>query len=227
MRGQILKHPEMCQAEGMALQKGMNFCPHKDHSVLLMSRRPNAPYRDRVEDDGLTLIYEGHDVARGQGAHDPKKADQPQYLPSGKLTENGKFVEAAVVHKSGGATRNVRVYEKLLVGIWADNGDFALVDAWQEPSGKRQVFKFKLIPVELGNTRNIPSFAAGPSRFIPSSVKQEVWLRDGGKCRQCGATTELHFDHDLPFSKGGTSLMAENIQLLCARHNLEKSDKIQ
>ena len=38
---------------------------------------------------------------------------------------------------------------------------------------------------------------------------------------------ELHFDHVLPYAKGGTSLTAENVQLLCARHNLSKSDKIQ
>ncbi|MBU1705892.1 hypothetical protein KKG19_04190 [Patescibacteria group bacterium] len=31
----------------------------------------------------------------------------------------------------------------------------------------------------------------------------------------------------VPFSKGGTSLKAENIQLLCARHNLAKRDKIE
>lgn len=36
----------------------------------------------------------------------------------------------------------------------------------------------------------------------------------------------LHFDHDIPFSKGGSSLTAENVRLLCAKHNLEKSDKI-
>jgi len=65
------------------------------------------------------------------------------------------------------------------------------------------------------------------SRIIPTSVKLEVWARDGGKCVVCGATDELHFDHILPLSKGGTSLMDENIQLLCARHNLSKSIKIQ
>jgi 5-methylcytosine-specific restriction endonuclease McrA len=65
------------------------------------------------------------------------------------------------------------------------------------------------------------------SRIIPTSVKLEVWMRDGGRCVTCGATDELHFDHIVPFSKGGTSLKAENIQLLCARHNLEKSAKIQ
>ena len=39
---------------------------------------------------------------------------------------------------------------------------------------------------------------------------------------QCGATDNLHFDHVLPFSKGRSSLLAENVQLLCARHNLQK-----
>jgi 5-methylcytosine-specific restriction endonuclease McrA len=43
----------------------------------------------------------------------------------------------------------------------------------------------------------------------------------------CGATDELHFDHILPFARGGTSLTAANVQLLCARHNLAKSDRIE
>jgi 5-methylcytosine-specific restriction endonuclease McrA len=42
----------------------------------------------------------------------------------------------------------------------------------------------------------------------------------------CGATTGLHFDHDIPYSKGGASITADNVQLLCAQHNLEKHDKI-
>ncbi|MFV2056713.1 MAG: HNH endonuclease [Thiohalomonadales bacterium] len=55
----------------------------------------------------------------------------------------------------------------------------------------------------------------------------EVWKRDGGKCIECGATDELHFDRILPYSKDGSSLTGENVQLLCARHNLQKHDKIQ
>ncbi len=42
-----------------------------------------------------------------------------------------------------------------------------------------------------------------------------------------GATDELHFDHDLPYSKGGTSITADNVKILCARHNLQESDKIE
>jgi len=64
------------------------------------------------------------------------------------------------------------------------------------------------------------------TRLIPTAVKLEVWRRDGGRCVTCGATDNLHFDHIIPYSKGGTSLHADNIQLLCARHNLEKRDRI-
>jgi len=35
---------------------------------------------------------------------------------------------------------------------------------------------------------------------------------------------DLLFDH-IPFSKGGSSLTAANVRLLCAKHNLEKSER--
>jgi 5-methylcytosine-specific restriction endonuclease McrA len=63
-------------------------------------------------------------------------------------------------------------------------------------------------------------------RIIPTKIKLAAWQRDGGKCVECGATDELHFDHDLPWAKGGTSITEANVQLLCARHNLQKSDQI-
>ncbi|MFH1702449.1 MAG: HNH endonuclease [Nitrospirota bacterium] len=56
---------------------------------------------------------------------------------------------------------------------------------------------------------------------------KSIWQRDKGKCKKCGSKDNLHFDHILPYSKGGSSLLAKNVQLLCARHNLEKRDKIE
>jgi hypothetical protein len=119
------------------------------------------------------------------------------------------------------------VYEKLRPGIWSYNGIFHLIDSWREQSGVRQVFRFRLIAVEASEDLSQPvAVHAERRRIIPTPVKLEVWKRDGGKCVVCGAADDLHFDHVVPFSRGGTSRVSENIQLLCARHNLEKSDDI-
>jgi hypothetical protein len=194
-----------------------------------MSVRPNAPYRDEIKDDGSTLVYEGHDIPRTERAVDPKSVDQPEFIPSGSLTQNGKFHKAAQDYKAGRCPPElVRVYEKIRQGIWSYNGVFQLVDSWIESDGTRNVFKFELEAIE--EEVDAPDFArAHPhrGRVIPTYVKLEVWKRDGGKCVICGATEELHFDHIIPVSKGGTSLTAENIQLLCARHNIAKRDKIE
>jgi hypothetical protein len=207
----------------------MNFGLAGNHSVILMSLQPNAPYRDRIEDDGTILVYEGHDHPRTAMCPNPKVVDQPISYPNGSPTQNGKFFRAAQNAKAG--TRppeRVRAYEKLRKGIWAYNGIFHLVDAWQEQDEHRTVFKFKLIAVEGDEDLSRPTMIdATRRRIIPSAVKLEVWKRDGGKCVKCGATDELHFDHDLPWSKGGTSLIVENVQLLCARHNIGKRDKIE
>jgi len=144
------------------------------------------------------------------------------------LTENGKFYRAALEFKNGIATaRPVRVYEKIRQGIWSYNGVFHLVDAWCERDKRRLVFKFRLAAVQSGESAQpLGNGRAVRRRIIPTAVKMEVWKRDGGRCVVCGATDELHFDHDLPYSLGGTSLTAENVQLLCARHNLVKGAKI-
>jgi len=37
----------------------------------------------------------------------------------------------------------------------------------------------------------------------------------------CGSTKNLDFDHDIPFSKGGSRLTAANVRSLCAKCNLQ------
>jgi len=229
MANEIIPYHEMCRRELASLQRGMNFELATGRSVILMSLRRNAPYRDQIGDDGTTLVYEGHDAPRSDLDPDPKVVDQPESSPGGALTENGKFYRAAQLYKEGqGPPHAVHVYEKIHQGVWSYNGLFHLVDAWRERDERRVVFKsLKLVAA--------PDEGASPGRrrrwqerrrIIPTEVKVEVWSRDKGRCRICGATDELHFDHVLPYSKGGTSLTAANVQLLCARHNLAKGAKI-
>lgn len=228
--GDIISHVQMCSEEGgVMLQRGMNFRIKGNTSVILMSLRKGAPYADAVEDNGQTLIYEGHDVKRNESKY-PKLVDQLTHTAKGTITENGKFFQAAEKFKKTGNAELVKVYEKIKDGIWVFNGVFELVDAWIEKSGKRKVFKFKLKvtdkTIDEKEKRIIELKDLDHNRMIPTSVKLEVWKRDKGQCTQCGSKNNLHFDHIVPYAKGGTSLKAENIQLLCARHNLEKRDKI-
>lgn len=219
----------MCRREGSSLQAGMNFGLGSHHSVILMSVRPNAPYRDRLEDEGTTLIYEGHDHPKVKSCPNPKSVDQPACHSSGSPTQNGRFHQAAMQYKTGKREpERVRVYEKIKPGIWSYNGVFHLIDAWQERDDFRKVFKFKLVSTpDDETTATSTTRSIERRRIIPTAVKLAVWKRDAGKCTKCGATDELHFDHILPFSKGGTSITANNVQLLCARHNLEKKDRIE
>jgi 5-methylcytosine-specific restriction endonuclease McrA len=100
---------------------------------------------------------------------------------------------------------------------------------YQNDNSNRKVFKYTLEESEIEIEDNVlkENKLKPRTRIIPSSVKKEVWERDGGKCVICGAKDEIHFDHDLPYSKGGTSITANNVKILCARHNLQKSDKIE
>src|SRR5436853_5975064 len=99
MSDNVISYIDMCQREGASLQQGMNFGLGGDHSVILMSVRPNAPYKDRIEDDGSTLIYEGHDEPRSPSNMQPKELDQPERTPNGALTQNGRFFKAAQAFK--------------------------------------------------------------------------------------------------------------------------------
>jgi len=193
-----------------------------------MSLRSGAPYEDRFEETGRVIIYEGHDVPRTQSGPDPKEVDQPEFQPSGRLTQNGLFLDAVRLYKIGRAEAElVQVFEKIRDGIWVYNGLFRLMDAWQETSGRRQVFRFRLEIVD-GQAANVSgSPYEDHDRVIPSAVKIDVWKRDKGSCVKCGSKQNLHFDHVIPYSQGGSSKDSRNIQILCSKHNLAKHDRIE
>jgi hypothetical protein len=71
-----------------------------------------------------------------------------------------------------------------------------------------------------------PIFKHKTKRFPSERLKVQVLMRDGNKCRLCGITItgdNIHFDHITPWSKGGETIL-ENLQVLCAPHNLAKGN---
>lgn len=69
------------------------------------------------------------------------------------------------------------------------------------------------------------------SRDINLRLRFKVFQRDNFKCCICGASpakdpaVELHVDHIIPWSKGGETTI-ENLQTLCFKCNLGKSDLV-
>ena len=111
--------------------------------------------------------------------------------------------------------------------MWSLKGLFNLIDFRVQNDGKRNAFIFVLRLSESQNIEKSDLVNIEHTRLIPSEVKKEVWKRDKGVCVICGSNKNLHFDHDLPFSRGGTSLTEKNIKLLCAKCNLAKSNRIE
>ena len=73
--------------------------------------------------------------------------------------------------------------------------------------------------------------AVSASRSISDKLRYQVLKRDHFACRACGASpakdpsVELQIDHIIPWSKGGQTEL-ENLQTLCSKCNLGKSDSL-
>ncbi|OGM28157.1 hypothetical protein A2962_02100 [Candidatus Woesebacteria bacterium RIFCSPLOWO2_01_FULL_39_61] len=227
----VITHAELSNKEGMSLQRGMNYRPgDKEYSIFLMSVSPDAPYNDGFDAENKKLFYEGEDVSKREKAQ-PKEHDQPFFTKTGKRTNNGKFFKIAEDYKLGRRNKpeQIKVYEKIKNNVWSDKGFFYLTDAKYEHNDRenRKTFKFVLEPVSSHTGLSQEEYEDFEfSRRIPTEIKRIVWERDEGKCAKCGSKENLHFDHLIPFSKGGSSLDPKNIQVLCGKHNLQKSDKI-
>lgn len=94
---------------------------------------------------------------------------------------------------------------------WAPPPDWRPEPSWQPaPPGWQFWIPDELAPVGQRSTRS-----------IPQDVKIAVAARDGGRCRECGSDQDLHYDHVIPWSKGGANTV-QNIQLLCGPCNRRK-----
>jgi hypothetical protein len=103
-----------------------------------------------------------------------------------------------------------------------------------ENSGKVEVENSAKVKVEnSGGAKATPGEGSSKSkassellRFPNAALKREIWIRDRGKCqyrdlktgRVCASSFQVQVDHVEPFSLGGKTT-AENLRLLCRKHN--------
>lgn len=67
------------------------------------------------------------------------------------------------------------------------------------------------------------------SRRIPRPVQFRVLKRENQICSDCGKSVQdddIHFDHIIPHSKGGSS-DEHNVRLLCSKCNIRRSDRYE
>ena len=223
----LITKTELEKIEGKEIFN-MHFGAGEPYSVVLMSVQPDALYDDEKAVGGI-IIYQGHDNSEVERTQ-RKRVDQSR-LRYGEPTANGEFFDEAKRYETGETTtpRAVKVYEKIGTSYWTDLGFYALTKAIFKSDGVRKAFYFTLEPgFEFPNLGG----GEGPTehtRKIPREVKQYVMYRDKGRCvnEGCRSGKNLQFDHIIPFSQGGTSLSAENIQLLCYDCNQRKGANIE
>lgn len=127
-----------------------------------------------------------------------KLGAQPKYS---KLTKDVSSFSSGTYEKRFGSWR--RALEAFVA--WANEGIAANV-----------------VPVPKNGTppRRTPRHPNWRQRAI-------VLMRDGAACRLCGASpssgARLHIDHIVPWNRGGETVI-ENLQVLCERCNIGKSD---
>lgn len=77
-----------------------------------------------------------------------------------------------------------------------------------------------------GKKNTTPITRQRTPRNVNWRLRALVLMRDGARCRLCGADSQksvLHVDHVVPWSRGGETLL-ENLQILCEMCNIGKSD---
>lgn len=109
--------------------------------------------------------------------------------------------------------------ERASESLQADKREIAkrLLEAEHRRELRKQVMQELIDKGEI-----LPTSGRAP---IPRNVVDSVYVRDGGKCVYCGSREKLQVDHIIPFSKGGADTV-ENLQLLCQKCNIAKSNHI-
>lgn len=96
-------------------------------------------------------------------------------------------------------------------------------------TGDRSFDELKELYLEWKNGKKYAETQRQERKIMNDDIRYNVLKRDNFTCKICGATAKdgakLHADHIIPISEGGKTVMS-NLQTLCERCNIGKSNKI-
>jgi len=118
-------------------------------------------------------------------------------------------------------TKNVSKYSsgtyEYRFGSWRKALE-AFID-WVNNEGENQSLSSPKVRHKIKNKKT--------PRNINWRLRAMILMKDGARCKLCGATpqdgSKLHVDHIIPWANGGETIL-ENLQILCAKCNIGKSN---
>lgn len=107
-----------------------------------------------------------------------------------------------------------------------DRDLFEYIEAFVRSGGTRQNIEKRHEIYQRRFLSDIPDLVPkDPNRAFDTNERLVIWRRDDETCQECGqevSLEDMHADHILPHSKGGTTTI-ENGQTLCSSCNLSKA----
>jgi 5-methylcytosine-specific restriction endonuclease McrA len=105
----------------------------------------------------------------------------------------------------------------------------ALFNSYKPPVAATRKISSSREPVKSTSSKRKSAGASSYKReSIGAKLRYDILTRDSNRCVKCGARggeNQLHIDHIIPVSKGGTNTPS-NLQTLCERCNLGKGTRI-
>lgn len=144
-----------------------------------------------------------------------------QFVADGQLMKKIEKLKNLLAHQNYEG-RYDKLFEKVV--------DMALEKLDPE---QREMRRMKKTPTTTSESDVIASpEGAKQSRYIPQTIRDQVWVRDHGECqyrdpvtgRICGSKHGVQLDHIKPYSQGGDH-SPQNLRLLCGSHNRYRAER--
>lgn len=130
-----------------------------------------------------------------------------------------------------------RIIDEIIINESIYDISINVVVSYITNSGKYSYSKNKIVKyqelcdiyMQWRNSKKYDETSKRERKYMNDKLRYDVLKRDNFKCKKCGISAKdgakLHVDHIIPVSKGGKTTIS-NLQTLCDRCNLGKSDKL-